>query len=457
MDIEKLIAAQRACFESGATRPLEARREALRSLQAAIRRREKDLCNALRADLGKSPVESYMTEIGIVLSEIDCALRHLKRWMRPRRVATPLFARPARSRVRCEPLGVVLVVAPWNYPVQLTLVPLVGALAAGNCVVLKPSPSAPASAKVLMEIVAESFACEHVSVVAHTPQAMEELLAQRFDHIFYTGGGAFGREIMARAAEHLTPVTLELGGKSPCIVGREADLRLAARRIVWGKTLNAGQTCVAPDYLLVHESVAERLAAELQQAVERQWGSEPRFAADYPRMVDAARTRRVAELLAGAGGRTVCGGEVLEDERYVAPTLVLDPDPESRLMREEIFAPVLPILTFKELSEVEERLLGADRPLALYYFGDEREGLRLCGRIPSGGVALNDTVMQVSSPHLPFGGVGASGMGRYHGRASFECFSYRRSYFLGTRHFDLPLRYAPYSKRLLGWLRRMMD
>lgn len=226
---------------------------------------------------------------------------------------------------------------------------------------------------------------------------------------------------------------------------------------MWGKTLNAGQTCVAPDFLLVHESVCDRLLVELQRAVERQWGSDPRFAVDYPRMVDGAHARRVAELLSTAGGETVCGGEVLEEERYVAPTIVLNPDPQSRLMREEIFAPVLPVLTFAELSEAADALLAADRPLALYYFGDEREGRRLCERVPSGGVAFNDVVMQVSSRRLPFGGVGASGMGRYHGEASFECFSNCRSYFLGSKRFDLPLRYAPYPKRLIGWLRRLMD
>ena len=370
MDIPKLIAAQRAYFETGATRDIAVRRRALQALQASVRRHEEVLCSALRADLGKSVVESYMTEIGIVAGEIRFALRNLKRWMRPRRVPTPLFAWPARSRVRYEPLGVVLVVAPWNYPLQLTLLPLVGALAAGNCVVLKPSPGAPATAAVLSEIVGECFPEELVALVPHAPQAVEELLTQRFDHIFYTGGGTFGREIMVRAAERLTPVTLELGGKSPCVVGAEADLKLAARRIVWGKTLNAGQTCVAPDFLLVHESVCDRLLVELQRAVERQWGSDPRFAVDYPRMVDGAHARRVAELLSTAGGETVCGGEVLEEERYVAPTIVLNPDPQSRLMREEIFAPVLPVLTFAELSEAADALLAADR-------SEERRGERV--------------------------------------------------------------------------------
>ena len=453
----RLVKLQKAFFNEHITREIPFRLCALDRLAEALVSREKQLGEALHADLGKSAFESYATEIGFLLHEIRTIKNHLQSWARDRRRPTPLFLFGSKSRIHYEPYGCALIIAPWNYPLQLTLLPLVGALAAGNCVVLKPSPGAPATAAVLSEIVGECFPEELVALVPHAPQAVEELLTQRFDHIFYTGGGTFGREIMVRAAERLTPVTLELGGKSPCVVGAEADLKLAARRIVWGKTLNAGQTCVAPDFLLVHESVCDRLLVELQRAVERQWGSDPRFAVDYPRMVDGAHARRVAELLSTAGGETVCGGEVLEEERYVAPTIVLNPDPQSRLMREEIFAPVLPVLTFAELSEAADALLAADRPLALYYFGDEREGRRLCERVPSGGVAFNDVVMQVSSRRLPFGGVGASGMGRYHGEASFECFSNCRSYFLGSKRFDLPLRYAPYPKRLIGWLRRLMD
>ena len=400
MDIPKLIAAQRAYFETGATHDIAVRRRALQALQASVRRHEEVLCSALRADLGKSAVESYMTEIGIVAGEIRFALRNLKRWMRPRCVPTPLFAWPARSRVRYEPLGVVLVVAPWNYPLQLTLLPLVGALAAGNCVVLKPSPGAPATAAVLSEIVGECFPEELVALVPHAPQAVEELLTQRFDHIFYTGGGTFGREIMVRAAERLTPVTLELGGKSPCVVGAEADLKLAARRIVWGKTLNAGQTCVAPDFLLVHESVCDRLLVELQRAVERQWGSDPRFAVDYPRMVDGAHARRVAELLSTAGGETVCGGEVLEEERYVAPTIVLNPDSQSRLMREEIFAPVLPVLTFAELSEAAAARRRPAAGTLLFRRRTRRPPSVRAGAVGRGGVQRCGDAGVESSPAL---------------------------------------------------------
>ena len=456
MNISELVSAQRRFFEAGGMRDLAVRRAALRQLHAAIRSHEGGLRDALRRDLGKSAVESYMTEIGIVQHEIGLSCRKLGRWARPQRVPTPLFAWPSRSRVRYEPLGVVLVVAPWNYPVQLSLLPLVGALAAGNCVVLKPSPTAPATAAALHALISEAFPEKQAAVVEHTPQAMDELLAQRFDHIFYTGGGAYAHRIMAAAAEHLTPVTLELGGKSPCIVGAEADLRLAARRIVWGKTLNAGQTCVAPDYLLVHGSVCEKLLAELRRALQRQWGEDPRHAADYPRMPDVRHAQRVAELLATCGGRVVCGGDVIAGERYVAPTVVLEPDRRSRLMQEEIFAPVLPVLTYRERSEVERYVLSGERPLALYYFGSVRRGKELCAALPSGGVAFNDVVMQVSSSWLPFGGVGASGMGRYHGRASFECFSNRRSYLSAPTWPDLPLRYAPYPQWLLGWLRRIM-
>ena len=456
MDIMNLVAAQRRFFETGQTRDLAARRAALLRLRKAIRLHEEALCEALRQDLGKSAVESYMTEIGIVQHEIKLLYRKMRRWLRPRHCPTPLSVWPSRSRVRYEPLGGVLVIAPWNYPLQLSLLPLVGALAAGNCVVLKPSPAAPATAALLHKLISETFPDEYVAVVEHTPQAMDELLAQRFDHIFYTGGGAYAHRIMAAAAEHLTPVTLELGGKSPCIVGAEADLQLAARRIVWGKTLNAGQTCVAPDYLLVHESVCEKLLVEMLRALQRQWGEDPRHAADYPRMPDVRHARRVADLLATCGGRVVCGGDVIAEERYVAPTIILEPDRRSRLMQEEIFAPVLPVLTYRERSEVERCVMAGERPLALYYFGSERRGKELCEALPSGGVAINDVVIQVSSSWLPFGGVGASGMGRYHGRASLECFSNRRSYLIASTRLDLPFRYAPHPHWLLGWLRRIM-
>lgn len=456
MNISELVAAQRRFFDQGHTQDLTSRRTALRRLREAIRSHEKALCDALRQDLGKSVVESYMTEIGIVQHEIDLLCRKSRRWLRPRRVPTPLFACPSRSWVRYEPLGVVLIVAPWNYPVQLSLLPLVGALAAGNCVVLKPSPTAPATAAALHALISETFPEEQVAVVEHTPQAMDELLAQRFDHIFYTGGGAYAHRIMAAAAEHLTPVTLELGGKSPCIIGAEADLQLAARRIVWGKTLNAGQTCVAPDYLLVHESVCEKLLEEMSSAVQRQWGDDPRHAADYPRMPDVRHAQRVADLLATCGGRVVCGGDVVAEERYVAPTVILEPDRRSRLMQEEIFAPVLPVLTYRERNEIERYVMSGERPLALYYFGSERVGKELCRALPSGGVAINDVVMQVSSASLPFGGVGASGMGRYHGRASLACFSNQRSYLSTPTWLDLPLRYAPYPQWLLGLLKRIM-
>lgn len=454
--IESILAAQRAFFATGVTRDVEWRRSALRRLEQALKRNEQALCDALRADLGKSCVESFMTEIGMAIGEIRLARRRLRRWARPRRCPTPLFAQPARSRVVAEPLGVVLVVSPWNYPLNLSIIPLAGAVAAGNCVVLKPSPRSRATDAVVERIVAESFDARHVTCIEHYDGVMEALLAERFDHIFYTGGGAYAREIMRRAAETLTPVTLELGGKSPCIVGREADIRTAARRIVWGKTLNAGQTCVAPDYLLVHESIKAQLLKALSEAAEEFFGSDASLSPDYPRMISPEAVERAAELIATSGGRVVTGGECRPRERYAAFTVIDSPAADSRLMREEIFAPVLPVMSFTDLDEAIGYIAGGEKPLALYYFGSRRNARRVMAATSSGGMAVNDVVMQLGNTALPFGGVGASGMGRYHGRASFDVFSNRRAVYEAWRRFDIPLRYPPYKTWIIRLLRRIM-
>lgn len=455
-DVKSILLSQRAFFATGVTRDVEWRRSALRRLELAVERNERALCDALHADLGKSCVESYMTEIGMVLGEIRLARRRLRRWARPRRCPTPLFAQPARSRVVAEPLGVVLVVSPWNYPLNLSIIPLAGAVAAGNCVVLKLSPRSRATDAVVARIVAESFDARHVTCVEHSDGIMDALLAERFDHIFYTGGGAYAREIMRRAAETLTPVTLELGGKSPCIVGSEADIRTASRRIVWGKTLNAGQTCVAPDYLLVHESVKGQLLKAMSDASEEFFGADASLSPDYPRMISPEAAERAAELMATSGGRVVSGGECRPEERYVAFTVIDAPAVDSRLMREEIFAPILPVIAFSDLDEAIEYVAGGEKSLALYYFGSRRNARRVMAATSSGGVAVNDVVMQLGNAALPFGGVGASGIGRYHGRASFDLFSNRRAVYEAWRRFDIPLRYPPYKAWILELLRRIM-
>ena len=414
--IDEIITLQRKFFADGATRATAFRLDALTELRKAVRERTDALSEALREDLNKSAGESYLTEIGLVMQELECHIRHLKRWSRSRRVSTPLTLWPSRSRIRPEPLGVALIVAPWNYPVQLLLCPLVGAISAGNCVLLKSSPLVPHVEAALRDLIAETFGPEYVAFVEGGGDVLDELLKRRFDSIFFTGGSKYGRVVMEAAAKNLTPVTLELGGKSPCIVGRSANIRLAARRIMWGKLLAAGQTCVAPDYLLVHRDLKEGLCREMKHAVGEFFGDYPLRSPAYPRIVSERATARLAGMI-GASGRVLWGGEFDVRQRYVAPTLIDDPDDDSPAMTEEIFGPLLPVKTFRHIDEAIGYVNRRDKPLALYYFGDRREAERVLDRTSSGGACVNDTIVHLANGRLPFGGVGESGFGKYHGRS----------------------------------------
>ncbi|MEG1737784.1 MAG: aldehyde dehydrogenase [Odoribacter sp.] len=450
--MKAMIAAQRMYFATGVTKEVEFRRQSLKRLKAAMGRYEERINAALWEDLHKSAYESYLTEISIVRQELDDQLSHVKRWARPRRVATPIQLFGSKSRLVCEPLGVVLIMAPWNYPFQLLLTPLVGALAAGNCVVLKPSPSAPCVAAVVAELVASVFDPSYVTVVTGGREVNTALLAERFDSIFFTGSPELGRVVMRAAAEHLTPVTLELGGKSPCVVTREADLALAARRIAWGKCLNAGQTCVAPDYLLVDWSVKEELLGKISEQIFRFYGEHPVDSPDYPRIVNVEAFDRIRKLM--GAGEVVAGGAMDRTKRYIAPTIIDGVHSYDPIMREEIFGPLLPVIGFHSEEEVVEYINAREKPLALYYFGTERGGRRMIACTSSGGVCVNDTVMHLANARLPFGGVGNSGMGRYHGYDSFLTFSNRRSVLYAATRWEVPLRYPPY--RHFSWLKRML-
>lgn len=450
--IEALAAAQRARFRTGETLPEKFRRTMLRRLDAALVNWEERLCEALWEDLHKSREEAILTELSIVRGEIHHHLGHLREWMRPEKRATPLKLQPARSRIVAEPLGQALIVAPWNYPVQLLLNPLVGAISAGCTAMLKPSPHTPHVAEVLERMVAEIFDEEYITVVQGGREVNTHLFAMRWDVIFFTGSPALGRVVMRAAAEHLTPVILELGGKSPCIVDRGADLRIAARRIAWGKTLNAGQTCVAPDYLLIHRALRDAFVEAYGQALREMRGEDARQSRHYVRMVSDDAFERVAGYL--AQGRILIGGGTDAGERYIEPTLLGDVDPASPVMQEEIFGPVLPVLIFDELDEAVEFINGREKPLALYYFGPEMTGREVIRRTSSGGACLNDTIMHLANDHLPFGGVGHSGMGRYHGRDSFEAFTHRRSVLKVSGRIDLPFRYPPY--RLFDWVKKIL-
>lgn len=450
--IEALAAGQREYFRSGVTLGEDFRRRQLRALSEALKRWEKPLCEALWRDLHKSEEEAMLTELSIVAGEIRNHLRHLKSRMRDRRRPTPLKMMPSRSRVVSEPLGCSLIVAPWNYPVQLLLNPLVGAISAGCTALLKPSPYVPHVAEALERMIAETFDERYIAVAQGNRDVNAALLRERFDIIFFTGSPELGRVVMRAAAEHLTPVVLELGGKSPCIVDRGANIDIAARRIAWGKTLNAGQTCIAPDYLLIHSSLRDRFVAAFAREVRRLHGDDPRQSRHYVRMVNERAFDRVAGYL--ADGRVASGGGLLRDELYIEPTLLVDVDPASAVMREEIFGPVLPVVTFDDTDEAIRFVTEREKPLALYYFGPKKHAAEVIRRTSSGGACVDDTIMHIANENLPFGGVGNSGMGRYHGRESFDAFSHRRAVVATPVWLDLPFRYMPY--RMFRWVKKIL-
>ena len=453
MDIRQLTESQRAYFNTGATRPAAFRRQALERLGHALRAYEARLNAALLADLNKAPAESYFTETGMVLEELRVQLKHSEGWMRPRRVAVPLAQFPAKGEILPEPYGCVLIMAPWNYPVQLCLIPLLGAIAAGNCVIVKPSAYAPASSAAIAALLGEIFPPEFVAVVEGGRVENRTLLEQPFDYIFFTGSPAVGREVMAAAAKNLTPVTLELGGKSPVIVDPTADIPLSARRIAFGKVLNAGQTCVAPDYLLLHRSVKDAFVREYRRALEEFFPGGD--FGEMPCIINYKHFRRVNGLLEGQS--ILIGGEPDAARRFIPPTLLDETDPDAPAMQEEIFAPILPMLCWQEREEVIRFIQSRPKPLALYLFTRDREMEReIFDRCSFGGGCVNDTIVHLATSAMPFGGVGASGMGGYHGRAGFEEFSHVKSIVDKPDHPDLPMRYAPYGAAKDWLIRRFL-
>ena len=441
--IAEIVEAQKLYFASGATLQYEFRREQLLRLQQALKEWHKPLCDALWQDLHKSEQEATLTETSIVEGEVKNHLKHLKSWMRTERHSTPLKMMPSRSRVISEPLGQSLIIAPWNYPVQLLLNPLVGAISAGCTALLKPSPYVPQVSKVIEQMISATFEERYVAVVQGNREVNQQLLEHRFDIIFFTGSPSLGRKVMEAAARNLTPVVLELGGKSPCIVDVGADIELTARRIAWGKTLNAGQTCIAPDYLLIHSSLQEAFVKEFARALRKLHGKDVRQSKHFVRMVNSKAFDRVTSYL--KDGRAVVGGNYDREELYIEPTLLADVQPDAAVMQEEIFGPVLPMLPFDTTEDAIKFVTEREKPLALYYFGRESEAWRLLQHTSSGGACINDTIMHIANENLPFGGVGNSGMGSYHGRLSFDTFSHRRAVVVTPKWIDLPFRYMPYK------------
>ncbi len=446
MDIQALISSQRQYFHTGATLPLPVRRSALQALEQAIQACQRDISAALAADLNKSPAESYMCEIGMTLSELHFVQRHFTRWARDRRVPTPLSQFHAKSFTVCDPYGVVLIMSPWNYPFLLTMEPLIGAIAAGNCCVVKPSAYSPATSAVIAKILSQCFPPEYVSVVEGGRLENQALLEQKFDYIFFTGSVAVGKEVMAKASVHLTPVTLELGGKSPCVVDRSAKLDLAAKRLVFGKLLNCGQTCVAPDYVLIDKERKDAFLTAVKKWMSAMYGSDPLDNQGYVRMINRKHFDRVMGLIEPE--KVVYGGKGNPDTLKIQPTILDKVSPEDPVMQEEIFGPVLPILTYNSLDEAVEFINSRPHPLALYLFSEDKAVQeRFLRRVPFGGGCINDTIIHLASSRLAFGGVGDSGMGSYHGKKSFETFSRRKSIVKKSTWLDLPLRYAPYSQK----------
>lgn len=446
MTIDRLVKLQRNFYDTGRTWPYAFRMKALCRLEQTLRRYQKQLEYALKKDLNKCGFESYMTETGLVLCELKYAKKHLKSWMRLKRKPTPLSQFHAKSFETAEPLGVALIISPWNYPLLLTLAPLIGAIAAGNCCVLKPSKDAPAVSRMIRRIMEEAFPPGFVAVVEGGREENQKLLSEKFDHIFFTGSKAVGKVVMEKAAVHLTPVTLELGGKSPCIVDSTADLSLAAKRIVFGKLLNSGQTCVAPDYILVHDSVKDDLVIEMVRWIRRMLGDDPIANSDYPRMVNLKHYHRVMKLMEGE--TTACGGYGCRETLKIAPSILSDVSWESPVMQEEIFGPVLPVISYQSISEAAEDIREMGKPLALYLFTENRNMERWVLRnLSFGGGCVNDTVIHLATSHMGFGGVGESGMGAYHGEYGFWTFSHRKSIVKKSTWMDLPIRYHPYQKK----------
>lgn len=454
MNTANIVEKQRAFFKTDATKPLEYRLTALQKLRAVLKQNEANIYAALKADLNKSEFESFMTELGLVYEELSFQEKHLPKWIKPQKVRTPITQFPAKSFVINEPYGVVLIMSPWNYPFQLTMMPLIAALAAGNCAVLKPSAYSPQTSQLIADLVAECCHPEYVTVVQGGREENTVLLEQRFDYIFFTGSVAVGRLVMEKAAKHLTPVTLELGGKSPCIIDKSADLKLAAKRLICGKLINAGQTCIAPDYLFVHKDVKDEVIGYLKEQITKMLGSAPLDNPDFPQIINEKQFNRLVGLM--DKDNILFGGKT-RGVRQIEPTLLDNITAESRIMQEEIFGPILPILTYSCIDEVVDYIVSHEKPLALYLFtSDQGVEQRIISAVSFGGGCINDTIVHIATSYLGFGGVGNSGMGAYHGLKSWETFSHQKSIMKRYTWLDLPMKYQPYKEKYLKFIKQVL-
>ncbi|MBQ4087724.1 MAG: aldehyde dehydrogenase [Clostridia bacterium] len=454
MTIQQIVENQKTFFLSGATLPVSFRISQLKKLYHAVKSREAEICTALEKDLGKSNYEAFMCEVGLVLTEISYMISHTKKFAKEKRVHTPLAQFASRSYKKPCPFGNTLIMSPWNYPFLLTIDPLADAIAAGNTAVVKPSAYSPATSALIKEMLEEIFAPEYIAVVSGGRKENAELLSQKFDFVFFTGSQTVGKEVLRHTAEHLTPAVLELGGKSPCIVDSTAKIKLAAKRIVFGKYLNCGQTCVAPDYILCHSSIKNELVKEILLQVKKQYGEKPLENPDYGKIINEKHFDRLCGLI--DSNKTLLGGENNRDTLQIAPTVMDHVTWEDAVMQEEIFGPIMPILTFESFDELYNKLGDAPKPLALYLFSEDKKRIKeVTERLRYGGGCINDTIIHLATSEMGFGGVGESGMGTYHGRVSFEAFSHTKSIVDKKTWMDLPMRYQPYTSKLYGKLLHM--
>ncbi|MDF2558231.1 MAG: NAD-dependent aldehyde dehydrogenase [Bacillales bacterium] len=446
-NFENHLAGQRSFFAKTITKSVTFRITHLKKLKTTIKNNEQAILNALKKDLNKSEFESYAAEVGFVLSEIDYTIKNLPKWVKPKKVRTPITHFYSTSTIHPEPYGVVLIMSPWNYPFQLTMVPLISAIAAGNTAVVKPSRFTPNVYEIIQRIISEIFNENYVKVIASDEISSEHLLDYKFDYIFFTGSTRVGKIVMGKAAEHLTPLTLELGGKSPCIVDRTANLKLAARQIIWGKTLNAGQTCVAPDYILVDEMVKDLLIDCMKKEIVSLWGENPNSNNEYVRIINEKHFNRLIGLMNNEA--IVFGGKSDSSSLHIEPTILENVELNSPIMQEEIFGPILPVISFKVIDDAFQIILNRSKPLALYGFTtDKTIKKRIIQELSFGGGCINETLMHLATPYMPFGGIGDSGFGSCHGKFGFDTFTHYKSVLQKSNAFDIPLRYAPYKNKL---------
>jgi len=447
MDISKIVENQKHFFKTDKTKEVTYRKKLLKKLLSEVENREKDITDALFADFKKCEYEAVLTETGYIISELKLMIKKINSWSKPTWVFPALLNFPSSSKIYNNPLGIVLIIAPWNYPYQLALAPLIGAIAAGNTVVLKPSELTPNTSKIIKEICEAVFDVTHVAVVEGGVAVSTELLAQRWDYIFFTGSVQVGKIVAKAAAKNLTPMTLELGGKNPCIIDETADLKLTAKRIVWGKCINAGQTCIAPDYFLIHKSVKEKFVTYFKAEVENAYGKNPQESDDFPRIVNEKNFERLKKMLANE--KILVGGKTDASENYISPTLIDEPSLDSEVMKGEIFGPISPVISYENESDLEKIIGNYEKPLAFYVFTTNMKfAKKMIHKYSFGGGTINDTTVHFANNNLPFGGVGESGIGSYHGKRTFDVFTHKKGITKRYNWLDLPVRYAPYNGKL---------